>query len=322
MRGVAGRQSALRRARALGRLACGLPVWQSLRLLRRFRPDVVVGTGGYVCGPVILAARMLRLPTMTVEQNVVPGLTTRLVSRLVDVAGLVSDESVVRYGRPRRRGQRIEVVGNPLRPEILTTTREAGAAALGLDPGRTTVFATGGSIGSLPLNRAFVGALELLGSEGVLRGVAGDPPHRAGEHAVRLDPARAQALGLRYLAVEYLDAMHNALAAADLVVTRAGGTTLAEIAARGIAAIIIPWAGAAANHQEQNAAPFAQGAAGIVIHDAELTPERLAAEMKRLLQDPAARDEMARRCRELGRPDAADRVIAIVEELAGAHGRS
>ena len=140
------------------------------------------------------------------------------------------------------------------------------------------MFATGGSLGGLPLNRAFVGALELLAAEGALREV--QVVHLTGrEHAVRLDPERAQALGLRYLPFEYLDAMHNALAAADLVVTRAGGTTLAEIAARGIAAIIIPWAGAAANHQEQNAAPFAQGAAGVVIHDAELTPERLAAEI-------------------------------------------
>ena len=91
VRGVTGRQPLLRRARALGRLATGLPVWQSLRILRRFRPDVVVGTGGYVCGPVILAARLLRVPTMTVEQNEVPGLTTRLVSRLVEVAALVSE---------------------------------------------------------------------------------------------------------------------------------------------------------------------------------------------------------------------------------------
>jgi UDP-N-acetylglucosamine--N-acetylmuramyl-(pentapeptide) pyrophosphoryl-undecaprenol N-acetylglucosamine transferase len=313
VRGVAGRQSPLRRARALGRLALGLPLWQSLRLLRRFRPDVVVGTGGYVCGPVILAARLLRVPTMTVEQNEVPGLTTRLVSRLVDVAALVSEGSAARYQRSRRT--RVEITGNPVRPEILAAKREAGAAALGLDAGLTTVFAFGGSIGSLPLNRAFVGALELLAAEGALRGV--QVVHLTGrENAFRLGPSRVEALGLRYLPLEYLDAMHHAFAAADLVVTRAGGTTLAEIAARGLPAIIIPWSGAAANHQEQNAVSFAQSRAGSVIHDSELTPQRLAAEMKRLLADPAGRSEMARRCRELGRPAAADRVIAIIEELA------
>jgi len=314
VRGVAGRQPLLRRLGALARLAIGLPVWQSLATLRRFRPDVVVGTGGYVCGPVILAARLLGVPTMTVEQNELPGLTTRLVSRLVDVAGLVSEASAAGYARSGRR-QEVEVVGNPVRPEIITTTREAAAAALGLDPGLTTVVATGGSIGSLPVNRAFVGALEQLAAEGALAGV--QVLHLTGrENALRLEPDRVEALGLRYVAREYLDAMHNALAAADLLVTRAGGTALSEIAARGIAAIIIPWAGAAANHQEQNAAPFAQSDAGIVIRDDELTPERLAAAMERLLGDPAARDEMARRCRELGRPDAADRVIAIIERLA------
>jgi len=317
--GIAGplRFSGLwRRLKGLAQLASGLPLWQSLWLLGRFKPDVVVGTGGYVCGPVVLAARLLRIPSLSVEQNQFPGITTRALARWVKVAVVVSEESaqLLRRLRPELR---TEVVGTPVRPEVIETRREQGVAALGLDPGKRTLLAFGGSIGSLALNRALVGALKRLGQqEWFSREV--QVLHLTGErNPVRLEPEGAAALGLHYQARPYLDEMHLALAAADLVVCRAGGTSLAEVAARGIPAIIVPWAGAANREQERNAQPLVEAGGAILIREEELTEERLAAEVGALLRDPERLGEMSRRSRRVGRPEAAERVVALIEELAG-----
>ena len=314
--GLAGKMSLWRRLRSMASLAVGVPLWQSMSIICRFRPSVVVGTGGFVCGPTILAAWILAVPTLLVEQNEAVGVTSGLVSYLVDAAGVVSEQSaqLLHRGLLRRR-MRVEVVGNPVRRQILRTTREQGCQALGLDPSKIILLAFGGSVGSLPVNRAFCGALEILAQEGLLKDV--DAAHVTGrENVHRLEAGRAKELGIRYHVFDYLDDMHNALAAADIVVSRAGGTALAEITARGIAAITVPWAGAARNHQEQNARRLFDKGAVVMITDADLTPSRLANELRSLLTDENKRIELAQRAKQLGRPDAADRVIEIIEDLA------
>lgn len=320
VKGLAGRQSHFQRLVSLAWLLAGLPVWQSLVILLRFRPHVVVGMGGFASGPVILAARMLRIPCLAVEQNEIPGFTTRLVARMVSAAAVVSEQCQQRYLRllgRRARTVPVRVVGNPVRPEILSTTRDEGIKALGLDPGRVVLLAVGGSIGSLPVNRAFAAALELLAKKpGFADRV--EILHITGRQNVAfLDPARARELGLRYHVRDYLDDMHHALAAADVVVTRAGGTALAEMTARGLPAVVIPWAGAADGHQEHNALRLANAGAAVMIRDAELTPERLADAVWALVSDEAARRRLAERSRSLGRPDAAARVVGMIEQLAG-----
>jgi len=319
VKGLAGRQSLLQRVASIAWLAAGLPLWQSLAILLRFRPHVVVGMGGFASGPVILAARLTGIPTLAVEQNEIPGFTTRIIAKMVSAAAVVSEPCRQRYLRllgKRASKVSVRVVGNPVRAEILSATREDGARALGLDVNRTILLAVGGSIGSLPVNRAFAGALELLAKKpGFANSV--DVLHITGRQNIAfLDPARAEEFGLRYHVRDYLDDIHNALAAADLVVTRAGGTALAEITARGLPAIVIPWAGAADGHQEQNALRLAKAGAAVMIRDAELSPERLADDLWRLLSDEHARKRVAERSKSLGRPDAAAHIVAMIEQLA------
>jgi UDP-N-acetylglucosamine--N-acetylmuramyl-(pentapeptide) pyrophosphoryl-undecaprenol N-acetylglucosamine transferase len=318
VKGLAATRSVVQRLKAGLWLAAGVPLWQSLLLLRRFRPDVVVGAGGFVCGPVLVGAWLTRTPSLAVEQNEIPGLTTRVAARLVSGAAVVSDGCRNRYlallGRRAER-VRVEVVGTPVRGEIISTSREDAARALGIDPSRLALLVFGGSIGSLPVNRAFVGAVEILARQPAFNEV--EIVHITGrENVAYLDEARARELGLRYHVFEYRDDMHNALAAADIAVSRAGGSALAEITARGLAPIIVPWAGAAEGHQEQNAAPLEASGAAVVIRDAELTAQRLADEIWRLVSDPAARDGLARRSEAMGRPGAADAVVDMIEDLA------
>jgi UDP-N-acetylglucosamine--N-acetylmuramyl-(pentapeptide) pyrophosphoryl-undecaprenol N-acetylglucosamine transferase len=314
--GLAGKMSVRRRLRSMASLAVGLPLWQSMGIVSRFSPSVVVGTGGFVCGPVILAAWLLAVPTLLVEVNEAPGATSKLVSGLVDAAAVVSEEAAQFYRKGLfRRAIRAEAVGNPVRPQVLRTTRDEGAKSLALDASKTILLGFGGSVGSLPVNRAFCGALQILATEGFLKDV--EVVHITGrENVYRLEASRAEELGIRYHVFDYLDDMHNALAAADIVVSRSGGTALAEITARGIAAITVPWAGAARNHQEQNARRLFEDGAVVMITDADLTPSRLANELRSLLTDEQRRTDLAQRAKQLGRPDAADRVVEIIEDLA------
>ncbi len=314
--GLAGRWTLAglwKRLRGLLELVSGLPLWQALLIISRFDPDVVVGTGGYVCGPVLLAARLLRRPAILVEQNERIGHTSRMTAPFVSLAAVISEASGAYF---RARGLRTEVVGNPVRPAILTTPRAAGLAALGLEPDRLTLAIAGGSLGSTPVNEAAAGALRALAGEHWFRDgwqvVHLVGPTRGGA----LSDAEVRALGLTYTAYPYLDNVHDLLAAADTIVTRAGGTFLAEMATRGVPSIIIPWAGAADDHQTRNAEPFAEGGAAVVIRDAELSAERLLAALRDILPDPTVRTRMAAACRQLGRPDAARRIVGFVEELA------
>jgi len=315
--GLAGRwniSGLLKRLRGVLEIATGWPVWQSLFILKRFQPDVVVGTGGYVCGPVLAAAWLLRKPVILVEQNEKIGYTSRLVARFIRLAVVISEASGTFF---RVRGIRTEVVGNPVRPAILTTTRQEGIEALGLERDRLTLAVVGGSLGSTPINTAAVGALGRLAEEAWFRDgwqvahIVG--PSRGGE----LTPEQVRALGIAYTPYTFMDNIHHLLAASDVIITRAGGTFLAEIAARGIPAVVIPGEkGFSDDHQTRNAQPFAEVGAAAVIPDSECNPDRLLAILNEILPDPSKRAAMAAACRRLGRPESAQRIIGFIEELA------
>jgi UDP-N-acetylglucosamine--N-acetylmuramyl-(pentapeptide) pyrophosphoryl-undecaprenol N-acetylglucosamine transferase len=210
------------------------------------------------------------------------------------------------------------VTGNPVRPEVLSARREEGLAAFRLSPEKKTLLVYGGSLGSPLINRVSLEALEMLADEYWfrnslqiihVRGKRPQPEERELEEKVR----RAR---LRYQSHDYLDNLPLALAAADLAICRGGGTTIAELSARGLPAIIIPWAEAANNEQYYNSRPLAQAGGAILIQEDELTSGRLAAELKALFQNPERLEEMSRASRTLGRPEAADEIIALMCEAA------
>ena len=312
---------------------------QADRILARFRPQVVVGTGGYVAAPVALAAVRRRIPVLIQEQNAVPGATNRLLARWAD-AVCVPFAEAARFFPPRAR---VVVTGNPVRPEILQARRHEARARLGIAAGARVVLVTGGSRGADRINRA---ALELAAAlaateRAVLLWACGERYHP--EMAARLrqrlrgagaGPARAGAgaagtpggpgvtgsaePGGRIRLFPYIDDMPAAYAAADLYVGRAGATTLAEITARGLPAVLIPSPHVAHHEQDHNARVLEQAGAALVIPDAELTGERLAGVVADLLAAPARLEAMAAASRRLGRPDALDAIVDRVLALAGA----
>ncbi len=282
---------------------------QSLGLVRRFHPDVAVGTGGYVSGPVILAAWLLGVRTAIQEQNAIPGFTNRVLARLVDRVFLPFPEARRHFGRRART----RVTGNPLRPEVLSTRTEDARRRLGIAAASQVLFVFGGSRGAESIHRAMPEALAAL-----LRRPSLLVLYVTGQayHAEVLARLRERGLVRGELRVmPYLHEVADALAAADLAVVRAGAMTVSELLARGLPAIVVPSPNVANNHQEANARVLQRAGAAMVIRDARLTGPGLAAAVEELLDDPQRRARMAEAARVLGRPDAGDLIAREILTL-------
>lgn len=290
-------------------LGAGRGLGEAYRIVRRFRPDVVVGTGGYVCGPVVLAAALQRRPIVLHEQNALPGVTNRALARFARTVCLTFPEAA-RYF-PRR--SHIVVTGLPVRPAVLAARREDGLKALGLAPDRLTVLVVGGSQGARALNRALrltwrrVAAREDVQLVHV-SGPAGYAETRQAALAEGIDPSG----GGNITVMPYLYQMGEALAAADVVVGRAGAAFLAEVTVRGLPAILVPYPHATGNHQEHNARALERAGAAVVIPERELTGERLWEALAGVLDDAGRRRQMAECSLALGKPEALDRILAEV----------
>lgn len=276
-------------------------------LMGRRRPDVVVGFGGYVSIPVGIAAMARRVPLVLHEQNSVPGLANRLLSRWATAVAVTYEESA----RHLRHPERAVVTGNPVRAEMTSACREDSRAAMGAGEDEVVLLAFGGSRGARHLNAALVGMCSrLMAVPGVkVVHVAG----RSEAAAVRDALASAEGFDARRWRVhEYLDDMAGALAAADLVLARAGATSIAEISTVGRAAILVPYPYATDDHQTANAATMVEHGAAVLIRDSELDDEVFGEALMGLIRDTGARATMAAASRSLGRPDAADRVAGLV----------
>lgn len=287
-------------------------VVKAMGIVRRFKPDVAVGTGGYVCGPILLASSLMRIPTLIQEQNVMPGVTNRLLARFVSCIAMGTKEAAEHFPK----GKRV-FTGNPIREEVMRARSEDGKEMFGLDPKAKTVLVSGGSRGARSINRAMVGVLaHYAGRDGVqilhVTGKAGydETMQSLKEAGVDLDAAGN-------LFVEpYLYNMPQALACADVAVFRAGAIGIAELTARGVPSILVPYPFAAANHQEMNARAIATAGAARMILDRELTAERLLSVLAELLSEDAKLKRMAKAAKKLGRPKAADEIASRVIRLA------
>ncbi|MDR0434955.1 MAG: undecaprenyldiphospho-muramoylpentapeptide beta-N-acetylglucosaminyltransferase [Gracilibacteraceae bacterium] len=312
-RGISGRSLPRRLSPALLRAvgASCKALGESKRIFREFAPDLVVGTGGYVSGPVVLSAAFFGIPTAIHEQNALPGLTNRVLGRVARAVMLTFAASAAYY---RRRN--VHVTGLPVRPEIGLPTRAAGRAALGLDPARPVLLVTGGSRGALSLNKALLGLLPRLAERPrwQLIWATGRSLHE--QIMAAIDAAGIDAARPGWRLTPYLDEMPAALAAADLCLTRAGAATLAELAATGRPAVLVPYPRAAGRHQDYNAGAFAAGGGALVIPDCELTADRLWESLEPLLADPARLAAMGEKAREIFPPGALERIVEILGKTA------
>jgi UDP-N-acetylglucosamine--N-acetylmuramyl-(pentapeptide) pyrophosphoryl-undecaprenol N-acetylglucosamine transferase len=270
--------------------------WQARRLLKRLRPDAVIGVGGYASGPVVLAAKLRGIPTAICEQNSIPGLTNKLLGRIVRRVFVAFDGSR-RFFAPKK----VELVGNPVRRELAAKLAASSATASSRP---VHVLVSGGSLGAVAVNALAAEALSKLAKEAPLAIV-----HQTGEQDLEVTRKRYADAGVAADCRAFIKDMAAAYGDADLVIGRAGATTVAELAIAGKPAVFIPYPFAADNHQELNAREMAEQGAALMFRQSELTADKLADALRPLLADPDKRATMGRVMRSLAKPGAAAAVV-------------
>ncbi len=290
-------------ARGVGLLPMsGLDAWQ---VIARRRPSVVIGVGGYSSGPVVALAAARGIPTLLMEQNAVPGLTNRLLAPVVNAAAVTYDEAM------RFFGTKAFVSGNPVRPEFFEG--EERHEESGLPPGAARVLVFGGSQGAHAINVAMVEAAARLAADTPRVAIT----HQTGERDLEMVRDGYTRAGLEARVEPFLYAMDREMKSADVVVSRAGATTLAELTAAGRASILIPLPTATDDHQRRNAEALVKQGAAQMVEQRELTGDRLAAEILGLAGDAARRRALSDAARRLARPDAARVIVDRIVDLSG-----
>ena len=275
-------------------------------ILNEVDPDLVIGCGGYVSGPVVRAAAKRGIKTAIHEQNAFPGVTNKLLAPEVDLIFAAGEAAAQRLGQP----EKTVVAGNPVRPEVFDWARRRAEARANLDAGdRTVVLSFGGSLGARRINEvvADLCAWEQKTGQNILH------LHATGQYGVelfqQLEREKGFAPGAGLVVREYIDNMPELLAAADLVISRAGALTLAELEAAGRAAILIPSPNVAENHQYYNALELAKVDAAVVIEEKDLTGDKLVAEVQALLDENGKLARMGQNARSLSVDDSLDRIV-------------
>ncbi|NTU41712.1 MAG: undecaprenyldiphospho-muramoylpentapeptide beta-N-acetylglucosaminyltransferase [Nitrospirales bacterium] len=301
--GVVGK-SALKKARAIFRFLFSL--FSSRSIIRSVRPDIIIGVGGYASVGMVLAGSLMRIPTMILEQNSVPGLSNRLLGRFVKVIAATYQESMASFPQ-----EKTFLTGNPIRRNILFSDTEKARRLFPLQKGSLTVFIFGGSSGARSINTAIVESLHyLLDLRQNIQFL-----HQTGERDFEAVKDAYRKLGFNGIVVPFIYQMAEAYSIADIIVCRAGATTLSEITALGKPAILIPYPYAASDHQEHNARKLQDMGAARLIPERGLTGESLAGTIRELYENPALRKEMRKAASAFGKVDAAERIADIAWSL-------
>lgn len=284
----------------------------SRKIIKSFSPDICIGTGGYVSGPVIRAAQKLGIKTVIHEQNAYPGVTTKMLSKRADRVMLAMEAAKNRLDEKCR----FVLTGNPVRPQVITADKMLSRKKLGLDE-RPLVVSFGGSMGARKINENMADVIARSGKDGRYQHI-----HAYGQYGKwfpdllrerGVEPDHSDNLDIR----EYIDNMDVCMAAADLLVCRCGAITLSEIQILGKPSVLIPSPTVAENHQYHNAMALVSKRAASVIEEKELTPERLTSEIDRLLSDKALLSEYSRNASEMAVKDANERIWNTIKEVLG-----
>jgi UDP-N-acetylglucosamine--N-acetylmuramyl-(pentapeptide) pyrophosphoryl-undecaprenol N-acetylglucosamine transferase len=274
---------------------------QSFGLLRRLKPDLVIGVGGYASGPFVLAAALTGRPTAILEQNSVPGVTNRMLGRVVKVVFGAFDAARA-YFPPAK----VRLVGNPVRRKVRERLSASGSGSA------SGVLVVGGSQGAHAVNELVLEAMKILKSQGVAPRLV----HQTGEKDAPDFQRRYAEAGVTAEVKAFIDDMAAAYRGAELVVCRAGASTLAELTALGLPSLLIPFPQAADDHQTVNARELEEKGAARVLVQKDTTPLELARVMRELLDDAGARQRMSDWARALGRPQAHVEIADALETLA------
>lgn len=289
-------------------LVLPLSLYQSWRVIRRFRPEVALGVGGFVSGPPLLVARLLRLPTAIQEQNSVPGNTNLILSRLVDRVFINLEMTRASFPEADRAG-RVVVAGNPIRRAI----REKIEAGRQHPPNhaRVCLLVVGGSQGARRLNYLVMEAMNYLKEfKDVIKII-----HQTGSGDVIGVVSTYARMDFRARVQEFITDMASALAEADIIISRTGAGAMAEIALAGKPSILVPFPYATGDHQTKNAQAMVDAGAASVFLEQKLTGKRLAEELRPLIENPALRKERGDKARALAKPDAAKTVVQGLYDL-------
>ncbi len=270
-------------------------LWQARKVVKAFKPDAVIGVGGYASGPVVLMARLRGIPTAICEQNSIPGLTNKILGRVVRAVFLSFEESR-RFFKPTK----IQMTGNPVRRDLVQ--KLLSAAPPGAE--RVHILVSGGSLGAVAVNELAATALIQLA-----RTTPITITHQTGEKDLAVTAKRYTDAGVTADCRAFIKDMAATYLAADLVIGRAGATTVAELAIAGKPAVFIPYPHAADNHQEINAREMATQGAALMFRQSELTADKLLAAIRPLVTDVTVRTAMAEKMKSLAKPGAAAAVI-------------
>jgi UDP-N-acetylglucosamine--N-acetylmuramyl-(pentapeptide) pyrophosphoryl-undecaprenol N-acetylglucosamine transferase len=303
---VAGLKGKSRVDRAIGFGLLPIAAIDAWRVIAKHRPDVVVGVGGFASGPVLLLAALFGYPTMLLEQNALPGITNRLLARVVRAAAVNFEAALTYFPRTGF------VAGNPVRPEFFPAQNEEPNDRTNRLRDAAQVLAFGGSQGAHAINVAMVEAASRLAASGLRLAIT----HQTGERDLDLVRAAYQRAGLEARVEAFIFQIDGEMKAADVVIARAGATTLAELAASRTPSILVPLPTSTDDHQRKNAEVFAAAGAAVVIEERDLKTTVLSDTLGALLGDGERRQRMRDAAGRLARPDAAERIADRVTELA------
>lgn len=282
---------------------------QAKKIIKNFQPDIVIGTGGYVCAPIVYAASKLGVPSIIHEQNSVAGITNKFLARYVTKIAICFEEVRNDFAK---YSEKVCFTGNPRAQEVSNVQKKAALEEYNLDSKKPTVLIFGGSRGAKRINDAFVEALPLLANKNYQVLMATGDIHF---EAIQSQLTKIKNEKFNVSVVSYIPNMPEVFSTVSLVVSRSGATTLAELTALGLPSVLIPSPYVTNDHQTKNAESLVNKNAAKLINESELTGEKLVQTLDELMLNSNTRQEMAKNAKKMGMPDASDRIIEVINKI-------